>query len=163
MDDVVVRLLTAVAAIEPRLGVRACLIGGIARGIWAAARATADVDIVVDIPDPGVIAARAAEIGLVAVDEEVRALAPAAMTRLRLPEERTGATRLDVLARSHEYYGRVLDRSVPIDALGLKLRVASAEDVVVLTALANRPQRLCWHKGIVSIAHSSSRNARSSR
>lgn len=97
------------------------------------------MDIVVDATDPAILSARAGELGLIAVDSEVRALAPAAMTRLRLPEERTGATRLDVIARSHEYYGRVLDRSVPIQALGLALRVASAEDVVVLKALADRP------------------------
>lgn len=140
MDDAVARLLRAAATIEPRFGLRACVIGGIARGIWAQPRATADVDIIVDTPDPSTVTALATELGLVCVEKEVRALEAAAMTRLRLPEEPTGATRIDVIARSHEYYGRVLDRSVVVHALGLEVRVAAAEDIVVLKALADRPQ-----------------------
>jgi predicted nucleotidyltransferase len=140
MDDAVLRLLRAVASIEPRFGIRACVIGGIARGIWAQPRATADVDVVVDTPDPASVTALAGELGLVVDESEVRALEAAAMTRLRLPEESSGATRIDVIARSHEYYDRVLERSVVVQALGLEIRVASAEDVVVLKALADRPQ-----------------------
>lgn len=140
MDDAVARLLRAVATIEPRFGLRVCVIGGIARGIWAQPRATADVDIIADTPDPSIVTALAGELGLVCVETEVRALEGAAMTRLRLPEELTGATRIDVIACSHEYYGRVLDRSVMLDALGIEVRVASAEDVVILKALADRPQ-----------------------
>jgi hypothetical protein len=140
MDDAVARLLRAAASIEPRFGLRVCVIDGIARGIWAAPRATADVDIVADTPDPSVITGLASQLGLVCVDSEVKALAAAAMTRLRLPEELSGATRIDVIARSHEYYGRVLDRSIVLQALGQDVRVASAEDVIVLKILADRPQ-----------------------
>jgi hypothetical protein len=140
MDDAVARLLTAAASIERRFGLRTCVIGGIARGIWAQPRATTDVDIIVDTPDPSIVTAMAGELGLVCVDSEVQALRAAFMTRLRLPEELRGATRIDVIASSHEYYRRVMDRSVVLEALGLQLRVASAEDVVILKALADRPQ-----------------------
>lgn len=139
MDDAVARLLRAAATIEPRFGLRTCVIGGIARGVWAQPRATADVDIIVDTPDPSVVAALADELGLICVESEARALSAAAMTRLRLPDEPSGATRIDVIACSHEYYGRVLDRSVVVHALGLDVRVASAEDIVVLKTLADRP------------------------
>lgn len=140
MDDAVARLLRAAASIEPRFGLRSCVIGGIARGVWAQPRATADVDIIVDTPDPSAVSALAGPLGLICVESEVRALLPASMTRLRLPEEPTGATRIDVIARAHEYYGRVLDRSIVVQAMGLTVRVASAEDIIVLKALADRPQ-----------------------
>jgi predicted nucleotidyltransferase len=132
------RLIVAVPGLERQLGVRACIIGGVARNIWAEPRATQDVDIIVDAADANAVLPAAAAVGLVYVDKEVDALAKSAMTRLRLPEELAGEIRLDVIARSHEFYGRVLDRSVVIDALGVQLRVASVEDVIVLKTLADR-------------------------
>lgn len=140
MDDAVERLLRAAALIEPRAGVRTCLIGGLARGIWAPRRATADVDVIVDVEDPTSLIPICEALGLVAVPREVEALRAAAMTRLRLPDELTGDTRLDVIGRSHDYYDRVFARSVVVEVLGVAMRVASAEDVVILKALAARPQ-----------------------
>lgn len=140
MDDAVERLLRAAAGIEPRAGVRTCLIGGLARGIWAPRRATADVDVIVDVADPWSLIPVCEQLGLVAVPREVEALRAAAMTRLRLPDELTGDTRLDVIGRSHDYYDRVFARSITVDVLGVAMRVACAEDVIVLKTLAGRPQ-----------------------
>src|SRR5690606_32007594 len=114
---------------------RTCVIGGVARSVWAPPRATADVDVIVATSDASVVVAFAAELGLTSVPREVESLASAGMTRLRLPDELTGPTRLDVIASSHEYYGRVFDRSVVVEAFGSRIRVASAEDVVVLKLL----------------------------
>jgi hypothetical protein len=139
-DDVLTRLLSAAAAIETRVGIRACVIGGVARGVWAERRTTLDVDVLVDTEDLAPIIARAHDLGVVTVDSEVAALASAGMTRLRLPDELTGETRLDVISRSHEYYGRVIARSILVEALGVHVRVASAEDVILLKVLADRPQ-----------------------
>lgn len=140
MTDPIERLLRAAALLESRSGLRTCLIGGMARNVYAERRATADVDVIVDVADPADVIARAGELGLVAVPSEVAALRVAQMTRLRLPEELTGDTRLDVIARSHDYYGRVLDRSVVVAALGVQIRVARAEDILLLKLLADRPQ-----------------------
>lgn len=140
MDEPVARLLRAAAALELRSGHRTCLIGGLARNVYAERRATADVDVIVDMPDAADALAHAAEIGLIAVPHEVEALRVAQMTRLRLPDEPSGDTRLDIIARSHDYYGRVLDRSIVVEAMGTRIRVACAEDIVILKVLANRPQ-----------------------
>jgi predicted nucleotidyltransferase len=140
VDDNVERLLRAAAQIEARSGVRTCLIGGLARGVWATRRATADVDVIVDIEDLAPILALGPQLGLVTVQREIDALKPSAMARLRLPEELTGDTRLDVIARSHDYYVRVLARAVEVAVLGVPMRVACAEDIVVLKTLADRPQ-----------------------
>lgn len=140
MDDPLARLVRAAAALEVHSGRRICVIGGLARNVYAERRATADVDVIVDVLDPADILAHAGAVGLVAVPHEVEALRNAQMTRLRLPDELTGDTRLDVIARSHDYYGRVLDRSVVVEALGARVRVACAEDVVLLKILADRPQ-----------------------
>lgn len=142
MDDALARLVRAAAALEARTGRRVCVIGGLARNLYAERRATADVDVIADVADAAEIAARAADVGLVTVPHEIEALRAAEMTRLRLPDELTGDTRLDVIARSHDYYGRVLDRSVIIEALGTRVRVACPEDIVVLKVLASRPRDL---------------------
>jgi hypothetical protein len=140
LGDAVLRLLSSAAQLEGATGLRVCLIGGLARDVWAEPRATQDVDVIVDSADASVVLAHAAALGLVFVEQEVAALKRSHMTRLRLPEEVTGKARIDVLARSHEYYGRILDRSIVAELLGVRIRVACAEDIIVLKTLADRPQ-----------------------
>ena len=139
-DDAPTFLLKCAAQIEPRTGVRTCLIGGLARAVYATRRATADVDVIVDLVDLAPILALAPALGLVSVPREVEALAHSVMTRLRVPEELTGDTRLDVIGRSHDYYARILARGVIDTSLGPPIRVALAEDIIVLKTLADRPQ-----------------------
>lgn len=140
MSEVLERLVLAAAGIEPRSGVRTCLIGGLARNLYAEPRATRDVDVIVDTPNATEILVHAPAIGLVAVEAEVEVMARSQMTRLRLPDELTGKTKLDIIACSHEYYSRVLDRSRVVEVLGTRIRAACAEDIVLLKVLAGRPQ-----------------------
>ena len=74
MDEPVARLLRAAAALESCIGRRTCLIGGLARNVYAERRATADVDVIVDTPDLAEVLLHAADVGLVAVPREVEAL-----------------------------------------------------------------------------------------
>ena len=140
MNDDLSRLVRAVAQLEQHTGLRVAIIGGVARGVWASPRATVDVDVLLDSPIADPVLEHAAAVGLVADPGEVQSLASAGMTRLRLPDRRTGGVRLDVIIGDHPYYRRVLARSRLMDVLGHRVRVAAAEDVLLLKALADRPQ-----------------------
>lgn len=140
MNDELHRLLAAAPALERATGVRVVVIGGVARGNWALPRNTEDVDVLVDTDRLEPFIAAAPQVGLMTVPHEVAALALAAMTRLRLPEHPSGPVHLDVIAASHPYYGRAVDRSSVVTMDGLTFRVASAEDIIVLKVLADRPQ-----------------------
>jgi hypothetical protein len=140
MNDELHRLLAAAAALESATGVKVVVIGGIARGNWAQPRNTVDVDVVVDTSALAPFIAAAAAVGLVTVPDEVAALAVAEMTRLRLPEHLSGPVHLDVIAASHPYHARLIGRSSLVTMGALTFRVASAEDIIILKVLADRPQ-----------------------
>lgn len=140
MNDPLRRLLAATAALEATTGFKVVVIGGVARGNWAPPRNTDDVDVIVASPRLEPFIAAAAAVGLITVPEEVLALAPAEMTRLRLPEHPSGPVRLDVIAASHPYHQRLIARSHVVTMAGLTFRVASAEDLILLKVLADRPQ-----------------------
>jgi hypothetical protein len=140
MNDELHRLLAAAAGLERATGIRVVVIGGIARGNWAQPRNTDDVDVIVDSASLEPLIHAAATVGLVTIPHEVAALAVAEMTRLRLPEHPSGPVHLDVIAASHPYYGRVIARSSVVTMGGLTFRVASAEDIIILKVLADRPQ-----------------------
>ncbi len=139
MTSDIKRLLDAADALAVASGCSVVVVGGVARGYWATPRTTFDVDVVFGAPTADAALAAAEAAGLVAIPQEVKVLRKAHMTRLRLPDRLRGQTRLDVLLSSHPYYDRVLSRSVqmaPYDAL----RVASAEDIILMKLLADRPQ-----------------------
>ncbi|MDP2340273.1 MAG: hypothetical protein Q8O67_04895 [Deltaproteobacteria bacterium] len=140
MNDELHRLLAAAPALEVATGIKVVVIGGIARGNWAQPRTTDDVDVIVDTDRLQPFIDAAAKVGLVTVATEIRALALAEMTRLRLPEHPSGPVHLDVIAASHPFYGRVILRSTTVTMDGLTFRVASAEDIILLKLLADRPQ-----------------------
>ncbi len=140
MNDELRRLLAAAAALEAATGVKVVVVGGIARGNWAQPRNTDDVDVIVDTTNLDPLIHAAGRVGLVAEPDEVAALAVADMTRLRLPEHRTGPIHLDVISSSHPYHQRVVARSSVVTMGGTTFRVASAEDVIILKLLADRPQ-----------------------
>lgn len=119
---------------------RVVVIGGIARGNWAQPRNTDDVDVIVESSNLAPFIAAAPSVGLVTVPHEIEALAVAEMTRLRLPEHPSGPVHLDVIAASHPYHARVVARSSVVTMGALTFRVASAEDIIILKVLADRPQ-----------------------
>jgi len=133
-------MVAALIDLAERTGTRLALIGGLARDIWAPPRVTLDVDAIVEASRFETLLARAGEVGLVAHDEENRGLRAAFLARLRLPERRTGSVRIDLLEAAHPYYERILDRSVVAEFGGRSIRVAVAEDIILLKLLADRPK-----------------------
>ena len=140
MNDELHRLLAAAPALEFATGIKVVVIGGIARGNWAQPRNTDDVDVLVDTDQLQPFIDAAAQVGLVTVPSEIMALALAEMTRLRLPEHPSGPVHLDVIAACHPFYRRVIERSTQVTMGALTFRVASAEDIILLKLLADRPQ-----------------------
>jgi hypothetical protein len=140
VTDPLERLVRGAAALEVATGLRVTVIGGVARGVWAAPRATLDVDVLIDSPTVQTAIDHAAAAGLVAVPAEVAGLASSGMTRLRVPDHLRGAVRLDVLAADHPYYVRVIERSRLFTVLGQPIRVAAPEDIILLKVLADRSQ-----------------------
>lgn len=140
MEPEGIRLIRALAALSEVSGVRIALVGGAARNVWAHPRATLDLDAIAGTDVPGPLIEAAARAGLVAIEDEVAALRSADMTRLRLPDHPRGAVRIDLLLSRHPYFERVLARARAAEVAGVTLRVACAEDVIVLKLLADRAQ-----------------------
>lgn len=140
MNDEVTRLLRAVPALEKASGVRLAVIGGVARGVWAPARNTVDVDVVADAAELATVVAAAGAGGLVVHAPDFDKMSRSGMARLRLPEHLTGRVRLDIIAATHPYYERVIERAQIADVGGMQVRVACAEDIVLLKIMADRPQ-----------------------
>ncbi len=140
MSDPLRRILRALEPLSEATGHPLVLIGGLARGAWAEPRTTADADVLYAGPDLASVVHAAPLVGLSTSPEEVENLARAGMTRLRLPDLPRGPTRLDVIHADHPFYQRVVGRSRAALVLGLEVRVASAEDIILLKVLADRPQ-----------------------
>lgn len=120
------------------------LIGATARNAWAPPRATTDLDVTV-AADATVLeqAQRAlAELGYEVVrthradpEDEL-----ADLVVLRRPE---GSPRqIDLLVAKTDFEVSVLERSVPVEIAGVRVRVATPEDLVVYKLIANRPRDL---------------------
>ncbi len=140
MDEPLHRLILAVHELAEASGFRFAIIGGVARGVWASPRATLDVDVLMDSVSVAPALNHASAAGLVAIQEEVDALARSGMTRLRLPDFASGAIRLDVIAADHPYYVRVIDRGRSVMLAGVAVNVAAPEDILLLKILADRTQ-----------------------
>jgi predicted nucleotidyltransferase len=150
MSDELRRLAQAIPALEEAAGVRLVVIGGLARGAWAVPRSTLDVDVIADAHDLSGVLAAAAAGGLVENDTESAALRQSNMARLRLPEHLRGRIRLDVLANVHGLYDGVFQRHTTAILEGVSLRVASAEDLVILKAMAGRAQDIVDLEAVVA-------------
>ena len=140
MDGPVRRLLGFVPALAERVDL--AVIGGLTRSVGGTTRATQDVDILVAETDLDVLDALGEELGLYVDHEEARNLRRSGMTRLRLPDFPTGAIRMDVITADHPYYRRVIQRAVTAELpeSGITVPVLTAEDLIVLKALADRPR-----------------------
>jgi nucleotidyltransferase AbiEii toxin of type IV toxin-antitoxin system len=128
-----------------------CLIGALAANRWGRPRFTGDVDITV-----------LARIG----DEEaiVDALLAAFRSRLDLSDARQFALDnrvlllisqsgidIDIALGALAFEEHMLDRAIPYDVLpGIRLPVATAEDVVIMKTVAGRPQDWLDIEGVLA-------------
>ena len=116
------------------------LIGGVAVSIRGQPRFTKDVDAVILADDLGWERAveSAARYGLVPRVEDV--LKFASRSRMLLLRHEASGVEVDVSLGALPFERQAIDRSTVVTVGRMRLRVASAEDLVIMKALARRPK-----------------------
>lgn len=115
------------------------IVGGIAVVVRGRARATADIDAVIALPDGGIamLLERARVHGFELVPETAE-LAKAGLVRLRSD----AGLPADLIVCDDAFLSAVLARAEPVELDGGPIRVASAEDLILMKLEANRPHDL---------------------
>lgn len=127
--DVLERLGTALEVAEASYA----LAGGLALAAWATPRATVDIDLALGAGELDAARRAAGSVGFVAVRKRPMALRRIQLDRLLMsPEHGASSLMLDLLVLPDELASAVMRRAVPLPLGGARLRVASAEDLVLL-------------------------------
>lgn len=127
---------------------QATVIGGIAAGLHGQPRLTEDVDAVIFDADAGALLASGKRHGF---DARVAdALDFSRRTRVLLMRHRSGVD-LDLSLGALPFEKEVVERAQVIDAGGLQISVATPEDLVIMKALARRPQDIADIVGIIEV------------
>jgi len=147
-------LLMAVAAATRWLeeaGVRSALIGGVAASLLGRPRVTKDVDIVVLAEEStwSELLARGKPHGIIPRVEN--ALEFARTTRVLLLVHETSGVELDISFAALPFERELIDRSTARSIRGVSFNVATAEDLLIMKALALRPRDIADIEGIVSV------------
>jgi predicted nucleotidyltransferase len=133
----------ALAATLDSLATPYAIVGGVAVVLRARARATADVDAVVRLPPGGLAgflagaAQRGYELAPGAED-----LAAAGLVRLRPAPGSEAELPADLIVSEDAFLDSILTRATNVRVAGQDLKVATAEDLLLLKLEANRPQDL---------------------
>jgi hypothetical protein len=130
------------------LGLRACLIGGIAVQRWGQPRATQDVDATVLAPfgsEPAVV-----DRLLSRLTPRVADARPFALERRVLLVQADNGIKVDISLAGSPFEEQVLERSTVWRHVGdVALLTCSAEDLIIYKLVAARPQDLVDVAGIV--------------
>src|SRR5258706_1204683 len=147
-------LLRAIAAVQTWLdeqGVPAAVVGGIAASLLGRPRVTKDVDLVALVPESDW--ARLLESGrrLGFEPRAADALAFARVSRVLLLKHAPTQIELDLSFAGLPFEVEVIERASPYTVRGTTFRVASAEDIVVMKALALRPRDIADIEAIIEL------------
>jgi hypothetical protein len=124
----------------------ATVIGGVAAGLHGQPRLTEDVDAVVFDADAESLISTGARYGFMPRIPD--ALEFSRRTRVLLMEHHSGVD-LDLSLGALPFEREVIARSQRIDAGGLQISIATPEDLVIMKALARRPQDIADITGII--------------
>jgi predicted nucleotidyltransferase len=119
-------------------GVRYAIIGGIALLQHTRVRTTEDIDALIAVPQlsmPGFFEALIARGFTVDLERNIRELRDAGITTIRY-----GDVLVDLLRPVLPAYQHALDRAQSADILGHRVRISSAEGLIVMKLMAMRPQ-----------------------
>ncbi len=116
------------------------IIGGIANIVWGEPRATLDIDVTVWIEDAAI------EGFINGLGEKLRVLVerPAAFvheTRV-LPVESPAGVRIDVVFGLLPFEREAIDRAVAVDIGNVRVRVCTAEDLILMKIVSDRERDL---------------------
>ncbi len=120
---------------------------GLALGIWGQPRSTYDVDVIVATSESEIDQLCAALTGQpeFVLVPSVCPMLRTTLVRIHLPDHRkypVERTLIDILVFGSAFAQSVVDRRVLMDFEGRDYYCCSAEDLVVMKCLANRPQDL---------------------
>jgi hypothetical protein len=139
MEQSLDRLLLPLAALMrwfSEAGLRAAIIGGVAASLRGTPRLTKDIDAVVLDADAETLLRSAAGFDL--VPRIADPIEFARQSRMLLLRFSPGSIDVDLSLGALPFEEELVDRSTLIDVGGLQIRVASAEDLVIMKAVAGR-------------------------
>src|SRR5882762_10150665 len=129
-----------IAAALESLTIDYMIVGGIANAVWGEPRATIDVDVTVAVENPGMAAAIAGLGGLfkTAVPDP-----DAFVRRTRvLPLDTADGIRIDVIFALLSFERDAVQRATTVMFGGLGVRVVTAEDLLLMKIISERPRDL---------------------
>ncbi len=153
MTDTLAPLLEALRACTAWLRAakkRGAVIGGVAASIHGQPRVTQDIDLVALVPDDEWAAFLVVGVKFGIEPRRRDALAFATTTRVLLLRHKPSGVELDVSLGAIAFEHRMVERALTRRVRGVSFRVATAEDVVVMKALALRPRDVADIEGILA-------------
>ncbi len=129
-------------------GLEATIIGGVAAGLQGQPRLTEDVDAVVIGAEAEALIETGARFGFAPRIKD--AVEFSHSTHVLLMRHRSGVE-LDLSLGALPFERETIERAQRIDAGGLEISIASAEDLIIMKALARRPQDIADIAGILAI------------
>lgn len=132
-------------------GIAGAVIGGVAASILGKPRMTRDVDAVILADDIGwdrVLASSAAYRLAPRVDDP---LDFARRTRILLLRHVATGVDLDISLGALPFERETVERSTLVDVGSVQIQMATAEDVIVMKALARRPRDIADIEGILDV------------
>jgi Nucleotidyltransferase of unknown function (DUF6036) len=136
-----------ITAVLDSLRIDHAIVGGIANAIWGEPRATIDVDVTVSVPDDDL--ART----VTAVSARFRPSVPdpvAFVERTRvLPLDTPDGVRIDVIFALMPFELDAIRRAREVSVAGRAVRVVTAEDLVLMKIVSERPRDIADAEAIV--------------
>lgn len=129
-------------------GLRATVIGGVAASLQGRPRLTEDVDVVVMTEEASHLIESGREHGFHARIKD--ALDFSRRTRVLLLRHTSGVE-VDISLGALPFEEETIVRSQLVDVGGLTIRIASPEDLIIMKALARRPEDIADIEGIIEV------------
>ena len=126
----------------------ATVIGGVAAGLQGQPRLTEDVDAVVLDADAEALVSSGERYGF--EPRAADAIEFSRRTRVLLMRHRSGVD-VDLSLGLLPFEREVIERAETIDTGGLRISVATPEDLIIMKALARRPQDIADIVGIIEV------------
>lgn len=133
------RAVADIAAALDSLSIDYMIVGGIANAVWGEPRATVDVDVTVSVENPGLAAAI---VGLSRLFSPAVPDPDAFVRRTRvLPLDTSDGIRIDVIFALLSFERDAIHRATSVTFDGRAVRVVTAEDLVLMKIISDRPRR----------------------
>ena len=141
------RAIHEIAGVLDSLHVDYAIVGGIANAIWGEPRATIDVDVTVSVDENEL------DVIVRGIGQRLRSAVSNSLefvheTRV-LPLDTTDGVRIDVIFGLLPFEIDAIRRAGDVSIAGRMVRVVTAEDLVLMKILSDRPRDIADAEGIV--------------